>query len=166
MEQPCVAKHERLRRVPRRRENSQEGPEFSESHQWRKYTATDNETHPIRRENAQESMPQKTRNGAGTQGAATDQEAAQDKEHRDRNQPDCVASVGEGLQAIDSEPSQGKAVGENHENRQGEPEEPESIILRVKCVGETALFVSGLEVGGAHPASASRNRSVAGSRYT
>jgi hypothetical protein len=30
-------------------------------------------------------------------------------------------------------------------------------------VGETALFLSGLEVGGAHPASASRNRAVAGS---
>ena len=63
---------------------------------------------------AQEPMPQKTRDGPGSRGAATNKEAAQDKEHRDRKQPD---AFDESFQAIDPEPSQAKAVEENHGNR-------------------------------------------------
>ena len=74
-----------------------------------------------------------------------------------------ISSFGEGFQAIDSEPSQGKAVGKNHENRQGEPEEPESIIIWIECLGEVPPRLSGREVGGTHLASGSRNRAVTGS---
>ena len=62
-------------------------------------------------------MPQKSKDGVGTQSAATDKETAQDEEHSYRNQANCVASVGKGFQGIDSEPSQEEAVGENYENR-------------------------------------------------
>jgi len=62
-------------------------------------------------------MPQKTTDGPGSRGAATNKKAAQDKEHRDRKQPDGVSSFGESFQAIDPEPSQVKAVEENHGNR-------------------------------------------------
>ena len=105
-------------------------------------------------------MPQETRDRPGSRGAATNKEAAQDKEHRDRKRRDCVSSFSEGCQAFDSEPSQGKAVGKNHENRQAKSEEPESIILGIECLVEGGPPLSGREVRGTHLISASRNRAV------
>ena len=163
MEQSRVANHERVRRISRRGENFHECPEFNKGHQRRNYTAADNEAHPICRENAQETMPQKTRNRPGSGGAATNKEAAQNKEHGHRNQSDRIPSFGDGFQAIDSEPSQGKTVGKNHESCQDEPEEAERIILWVECLGEVWPILSCRAVSGTHPPRASRNHAVTAS---
>jgi hypothetical protein len=71
--------------------------------------------------------------------------------------------MGEDRQAIESKPSQGKTVGKNYENRQGEPEESESIILGVEYLVESEPPVSSRKVRGTHLASPSRNRAVTGS---
>ena len=91
-------------------------------------------------------MPQKERDGPGGRGAATNEEAAQDKEHRDRKQSDMVPSFGEDFQPIPPEASQGKTVGKNHENCQGKPEEAESITVWIERLSEVWPPLSGGKV--------------------
>jgi hypothetical protein len=105
-------------------------------------------------------MPQKTGDRAKAGGASTDKKATQDKEHRNRSQPDVVLPFGEDFEWISPEPSQGKAVRKNNEDRQNEPEEPESIIVWIERLSEVWSLRSGAEIHGMHPASVSRNRAA------
>lgn len=108
-------------------------------------------------------MPQKARDGPGSRGAATDKEATQNKEHRDRKEPNVVPSFSKDFQPIYPEPSQGKAVGKNHEGRQGEPEEAESIVVWIERLSEVWPPLNDGKVGETHPASGSRNCAATGS---
>ena len=88
--------------------------------------------------------------------------AAQDKEHRDGNQPDGVAALGKSRQAIDPEPSQGKLWEKITRTAKSKPEEHKSIIIWIECLGEVWPTLSGRRTGGTHSINASRNRVVAG----
>ena len=74
-----------------------------------------------------------------------------------------VPSFSEDFQLIHPEPSQGKAVGKNHEDRQGEPEEAESIVIWIERLSEVWPPLNDGIVGGTHPASGSRNCAATGS---
>ena len=108
-------------------------------------------------------MPQKARDGPGSRGAATDKEATQNKEHRDRKEPKVVPSFSEDSKPIHPEPSQCKAVGKNHAGRQGEPEEAESIAVWIERLSKVWPPLKDGKVGETHPASGSRNHAATGS---